>query len=107
MLVLIISNIISIILGFLLFKCNFMYTCLSSGLSWETNIFLISFLNKDILLIIKFTRMKTAIHVAETHYEGRVSQNVDTCLSVCFIKCMCAPEKKYKSYPFFYSKIKN
>ena len=31
--------------------------------------------------------MKTAIHVSETHLEGRVSQNVDIGLSLSFITC--------------------
>ena len=31
--------------------------------------------------------MKIAIHVTETDWEGRVSQNLDIGLSFCFILC--------------------
>ena len=45
----------------------------------------IYFFNMDISLIINITGMRIAIHLAETHLEGRVSQNFDTGLSFCFI----------------------
>ena len=41
----------------------------------------------DISLIKTIMGMKIAIHVAETHWEGRVSQNFDIALSFCFILC--------------------
>ena len=49
--------------------------------------FHIYFVNVDFSPIMKFTGMKTAMHVAETHCEGRVSQNVDVVFSCCFILC--------------------
>ena len=36
-------------------------------------------------LIIKLTGMKTAMYIAGTHWEGRVSQNFDIDLSFSFI----------------------
>ena len=49
--------------------------------------------------------METAIHVSETHLEGRVSQNFDIGLSLNFIACRSGGFKKiqknHKSYPFF------
>ena len=53
----------------------------------EKHIFHIYFLNMDISLIMTITGMEIAIHVAETHLEGRVSQNFDIGLSFCFIVC--------------------
>ena len=50
-------------------------------------IFLIYFLNKDISLDMRLTCLKMAMHVYETHLEGRVSQNVDIGLSLNFIAC--------------------
>ena len=44
--------------------------------SWETHIFHTSFFNMDFSLIMKLTHTKTAIHVAETHKEGRVSLKI-------------------------------
>ena len=44
-------------------------------------IFPIYFLNKDISLNMRLTSLKMAIHVSETHLEGRVSQNSDIGLS--------------------------
>ena len=49
--------------------------------------FSIYFVNMDISLIMRLTIMKIAIHVTETDWEGRVSQNLDTGLSFCFILC--------------------
>ena len=51
------------------------------------HIFQIYFLNIDISLIMKRTRMKTAIPDAEIHWEGSLSQNSDIGLSFCFILC--------------------
>ena len=45
--------------------------------NWETHVFHIHFLNMDIALVIKVTNMKIAIHVAEIHCDGGVSQNFD------------------------------
>ena len=63
------------------------------------------FLNSDISIVIKVTIMKIAIHVAEIHWEGRVSQNVDIGHSLYFILCRRVDfqkvTKKYKSCPFF------
>ena len=52
----------------------------------------------DILLIVNITGIivKIAIHVAETHLEGRVSQNSDIALSLCFILCRKLNTKKKK-----------
>ena len=54
--------------------------------------------------------MKIAIHVAETHSEGSVSQNFEIGLSFCFILCrkmdFQKKYKKYKSCPFFPLKMK-
>ena len=50
-------------------------------------IFHIYFLNKHILRNIRLTCFRTAIHVSETHLEGRVSQNFDVGLSLNFIAC--------------------
>ena len=56
--------------------------------NWKIHIFHIYILNMDFSLIMKHTGMKTAMHVAETHWEGRVSQNFDIVLSFCFILCI-------------------
>ena len=54
--------------------------------------------------------METAIHVSETHLEGRVSQNVDIGLSLNFIACRSGGfkknTKKSQKLPIFCSKIK-
>ena len=54
--------------------------------------------------------METAIHVSETHLEGRVSQNFDIGLSLNFIACRSGGfkknQKKSKKLPVFCSKIK-
>ena len=47
----------------------------------------IYFLNKDISLDMRLTCLKIAMHVHETHLEGRVSQNFDIGLSSNFIAC--------------------
>ena len=64
----------------------------------------------DISLIVNITGMIIAIHVAETHWEGRVSQNFDIALNFCFILCRkLIISKKYKKsqkLPVFCSKIK-
>ena len=39
----------------------------------------------DFSLIMKLTGMKIAMYVAETHWEGRVSQNCDIDLSFSFM----------------------
>ena len=49
--------------------------------NWEIHIFRIYFFNMDFLLIMKLTGMKTAMYVAGTHCEGRVSQSFDIDLS--------------------------
>ena len=60
-------------------------------------IFHIYFLNKHISLNIRLTCLKTAIHVSETHLEGRVSQNCDKGLSLNYIACRSGGfKKKYK-----------
>ena len=51
--------------------------------NWETHVFYISFLNMDISLVMKLTFMKLAIHDAEIHCEGRVSQKFDIGPSFC------------------------
>ena len=53
----------------------------------EKHAFFTYFFNIDILLIMKLTSMKTAIHIAEIHLEGRVPQTFDIGLSFCFIFC--------------------
>ena len=54
--------------------------------------------------------METAIHVSETHLEGRVSQNFDIGLSLNFIACRSGGfkknTKKSPKLPVFCSKIK-
>ena len=57
----------------------------------------------------KVTMMKTAIHVAETHWEGRVSQ--DFHIGLFFLSYVgkwifILNTKQYKSYPVFALKIK-
>ena len=73
-------------------------------------IFLIYFLNKDILLDMRLTYLKMDMHVYETYLEGRVSQNVDIGLSLNFIACRSGGfqknTKKSQKLPVFYSKIK-
>ena len=68
-------------------------------------IFHIYFLNMDISLIMRLTCMKTAMHVPETHLEGRVSQNIYIGLSLDLMACRRGEFKKntknHKSYPFF------
>ena len=60
-------------------------------------IFHIYFLKKHISLNIRFTCLKTAIHVSETHWEGRRSQNIDIGLSLKVIACRSGGfKKKYK-----------
>ena len=53
----------------------------------ERHVFHMYFFNMVTLLVMKLTIMQIAIHVAETHWEGRVSQNFDIGLSFCFIVC--------------------
>ena len=54
--------------------------------------------------------METAIHVSETHLEGRVSQNFDIGLSLNFTACRSGGfkknTKKSQKLPVFCSKIK-
>ena len=73
-------------------------------------IFHIYFLNKHISLNIRLTCLTTAIHVSETHLEGRVSQNFDIGLSLDFIACrkggIQKNTKKSQKLPVFCSKIK-
>ena len=73
-------------------------------------IFHIYFLNKHISLNIRLTCLKTAIHVSETHLEGRVSQNFDTNLSLNFIACRSGGfqenTKISQKLPVFCSKMK-
>ena len=57
-------------------------------------LFSIYFWNKHISLNIRLTCLKTAIHVPETHLEGRVSQNVDIGLSLNSIVCRSGGFKK-------------
>ena len=57
-------------------------------------IFHIYFLNKDISLNMILRCLKMAIHVHETHSEGRVSQNFDIGLSLNFIACKSGVFKK-------------
>ena len=47
--------------------------------------------------------MKIAVHVAETHSEGRVSQNFDIGLSFCFILCR---KMDFQSCPFLALKMR-
>ena len=53
--------------------------------------------------------LETAIHVPETHLEGRMSQNIETGFSLNLIACRSGEfktvTKKYTSYPFFTPKI--
>ena len=73
-------------------------------------IFHIYFLNKHISLNIRLTSFKTAIHVSETHLEGRVSQNFDICLSLNFVACRNGGfqqnTKKSQKLLIFFSKMK-
>ena len=73
-------------------------------------IFLIYFLNKDISLDMRLTYLKMAMHVYETHLEGRVSQNFDIGLSLNFIACRSGRFKKNtknsQKLPVFCSKMK-
>ena len=68
------------------------------------------FLNKHNSLNIRLTCLKMAIHVSETHLEGRVSQNFDIGLSLYFIACRSGGfqknTKKSQKLPVFCSKIK-
>ena len=50
-------------------------------------IFHIYILNMDISLTMRLTCLKTAIHVHETHLEGRVSQNFNIGLSLDLKVC--------------------
>ena len=54
--------------------------------------------------------MKMVVHVSETHLEGRVSQNVDICLSFNFIACRSGGfkknTKKSQKLPVFCPKMK-
>ena len=63
-----------------------------------------------ISLIINITGMKIAIHVAEIHWEGSVSQNFNIGLDFCFFLCRGLNFlKKYKEsqmLPVFYSKMR-
>ena len=69
-----------------------------------------TFLNMDISLVIKLIIMKIAKHVPEIHWEGNLSQNVDICLSSCFILCRRVDFQqdldKIQKLPVFSSKIK-
>ena len=47
----------------------------------EIHIFHKFILNMNISLIMRLTCLKIVRHVFKTHLEGRVSQNVDICLS--------------------------
>ena len=47
----------------------------------------IYFLNMDISLTMRLICLETAIHVLDTHLEGKVSQNFDTGLSLNLIAC--------------------
>ena len=59
-------------------------------------------LNMNISLIIRLTCLKIVRHVLKTHLEGRVSQNVDICLSFNLIAFRRGDfQKNHKSYPFF------
>ena len=51
----------------------------------EIHIFHMDFFNMDFSLIMKLTGMKIAMYVAETHWEGRVSQNFEIDLSFSFM----------------------
>ena len=59
----------------------------------------------DISLVIKVISMKLAIHVAEIHCEGRVSQKFDIGYILIFSYVeewtFKKVTKKYKSCPFF------
>ena len=61
------------------------------------------FLNKDMSHNIRLTCLKTAIHVSETHLEGKVSQNSDIGLSLNCIACRSGqlPKKTTKVTRFF------
>ena len=73
-------------------------------------IFLIYFFNKDISLDMRLTCLKMAMHVYETHLEGRVYQNFDIGLSLNFIACRNGGfqknTKKSQKLPFFALKNK-
>ena len=73
-------------------------------------IFLIYFFNKDISLDMRLTCLKMAMHVYETHFEGRVSQNFDIGLSFNFIACRSEGfqknAKKITKVTLFCSKMK-
>ena len=73
-------------------------------------IFHIYFFNKDISFNMILICLKMAIHVHETHSEGRVSQNFDTGLSLNFIVCRSGVftqnTKKIQKLPVFCSKMK-
>ena len=68
------------------------------------------FFNMNIAIVIKVTIMQIAIHVAEIHCEGRVSQNLDIGPSFYFILCRRVDfQKSYKKIQkllVFCSKIK-
>ena len=59
---------------------------------------------------IMLTCLKTAIHVSDTHLEGRLSQNFDIGLSLNFIACRSGGfknnTKKSQKLPVFCPKIK-
>ena len=90
-----------------------------SGIKWlplkytenrKIHIFHIYFLNKHFSLNIRLTCLRTAIHVSETHLEGRVSQNFDIGLSLNFIASRSggfqkSPRKSQK-LPVFCPKMK-
>ena len=64
----------------------------------------------DISLTTALIGLKSFIHIAETCFEGSMSQNFDIWLSFCFVVCRRRNIGKYdkihKSYLFFYHKIK-
>ena len=65
--------------------------------NWKIIIFHIHFLNIDISLAMALTYLKTSTHIANTHLEGSVSQNVDIYFSFYFLLSRSMDyEKKYK-----------
>ena len=64
----------------------------------------------DISLTNSLIGLKTCIHIAETCFEGSVSQNFDIGHSFCFIVCRRRKfgkfDKKSQKLPVFYHKIK-
>ena len=68
---------------------------------------ILHFFNMDILLIMRLTIIKIAIHVTETYWEGSISQNFDIVFVLSHVeKWIFNNNKKYKSCPSFALKMK-